>query len=82
MRPFHVLFFELVLPSFLLALMKGTLAVLLLVAVVCVGHVLAADRQLAFALEQRNLGHVEKLFWERSDPNHADYGKYALFTKP
>ena len=60
--------------------MKGTLAVLLLVAAVCVGHVLAADRQLAFALQQRNLGYVEKLFWERSDPNHTDYGKYALLT--
>ena len=57
--------------------MKGTLAVLLLVAAVCVGQAFAANRMLAFALQQRNLGYVEKLFWERSDPTHADYGKYG-----
>lgn len=57
--------------------MARTTYLLLLALVVVFGYAQAADRKLAFALKQRNLGLIEKIFWERSDPSHADYGKYV-----
>lgn len=70
----------LLLGSIDLALMGRALIVLLLVVAVCLGHALAADRLLAFSLKQRNLDTLEKLFWERSNPDHADYGKCVLLS--
>ena len=60
-----------------LASMKVSLAVLLLALSLCLGTALAADRTLAFALKQRNLDTLERLFWERTNPSHADYAKYV-----
>jgi hypothetical protein len=62
--------------------MKATLAVFLLVLSLCLGSSLAADRTLAFALKQRNLDALERLFWQRTDPTHADYAKYVAFAGP
>jgi tripeptidyl-peptidase-1 len=43
---------------------------------VCFGCVQAADRTLAFALHQRNLPALERIFWERTNPSHPDYAKW------
>jgi len=45
------------------------------------GYAQATDRKLAFALKQRNMGLVERIFWERSDPSHADYGKWMTLEE-
>lgn len=65
--------------SFSSAIMASTGHFLLLALIVCFGYAQAADRSLAFALKQRNLDLIERLFWERSDPTHADYGKYVPY---
>lgn len=71
--------------SLLAATMKRALVLFVLFALsLSVCSALPARRTLAFALRQRNLGELERLFWERTNPTHKDYAKYVctllLFT--
>lgn len=63
-----------------LASMKALTAACLIVLALCISGSLALDRTLALALKQRNVELLERTFWERTDPSHPDYAKYACLT--
>lgn len=41
----------------------------------------SAPLELIFALKQRNVDKLEKLFWQVSEPTHTSYGKYLTMEQ-